>query len=90
MVHLQTLSQDWSIDPDSEGNDNVVTSAGQEQAEHSKHSRKCTHPSYSSGNSERTLSRKRLAFRKLKAQGFMTLPNFFYQGCREKSKGNQA
>ena len=71
---------DPQSDPDEDPDANVV----EEPAEHS---RKRPHAPHYSGKSERTLSRQRLNLRKLEAQGFMTLPNFFAKVAeKEKQK----
>ncbi|KAH9023139.1 hypothetical protein EDB85DRAFT_2151322 [Lactarius pseudohatsudake] len=66
------------------GTTNVLRSA-QEQALAAETHRKRAHTPHP-GKSERTMSRERLAWRKLAAQGFSTLPDFFRQKAEKEQR----
>ncbi|KAH9177945.1 hypothetical protein EDB89DRAFT_1902037 [Lactarius sanguifluus] len=57
-----------------------------ERALAAENPRKRTHVPHYPGKSERTMSRERLAWRKLEAQGFTTLPNFFRQKAEKEQR----
>ncbi|KAH9027895.1 hypothetical protein EDB85DRAFT_1892794 [Lactarius pseudohatsudake] len=66
------------------GTTNVLRSA-REQALAAETHRKRAHTPHP-GKSERTMSRERLAWRKLAAQGFSTLPDFFRQKAEKEQR----
>ncbi|KAH8985198.1 hypothetical protein EDB83DRAFT_2326139 [Lactarius deliciosus] len=66
------------------GTTNVLQSA-RERALAAENPRKRTHTAHL-GKSERTMSRERLAWRKLAAQGFSTLPDFFRQTAEKEQR----
>jgi hypothetical protein len=92
-THIPNPSPEWStdLDPalDSEGDwgrhNKDVPHGAQERAVPTEHSRKHAPVTHFPGQSERTMSRKKLAHKKLLAQGFTTLPEFFRQKA-EKDK----
>ena len=95
ITHLPIPGPEQSMDLDSEGDrgghNNEIAEClqyAQERAVLTEHSREHSYASVAShypGQSERTMSRKRLAQRKLAAQGFTTLPDFLRQ-MAEKTK----
>ncbi|KAH8985221.1 hypothetical protein EDB86DRAFT_2833165 [Lactarius hatsudake] len=77
-------SQEGSMDL-GRGTTNVLQSA-REQALAAENPRKRAHVPHYPGKSERTMSRERLAWRKLEAQGFTTLPDFFRQKAEKEQR----
>ncbi|KAH9026179.1 hypothetical protein EDB85DRAFT_2175733 [Lactarius pseudohatsudake] len=72
-------SMDLGHEGDRGGHDGDTTRALRSAEEQAEQSIKCQRAPHFPGKSERTLSRERLAWRKLAAQGFTTLPDFFRQ-----------
>lgn len=84
---------DLSHEGDCNGRDRDITHVLQSAPEEAvaalvaaEKSRKSTHAPHFPGNSERTLSRKRQAWRKLAAQGFTTLPEFLRQKAEDEER----
>ena len=78
LTHHQISHLEWSVDPGSDGDQNNLISRGldgaPEQAKAEELSRK--HPR-ASGQSGRTISQEKKAWKDLEARGYMTLPDFF-------------
>ena len=78
LTHHQISHPERSLDPGSDGDHNNLISRGldgtPEQAKAAELSRKRPR---ASGQSGRTISRKKKAWKDLEAQGYMTLPDFF-------------
>ncbi|KAH9013430.1 hypothetical protein EDB84DRAFT_1640459 [Lactarius hengduanensis] len=63
-----------------------VLQSAEEQEVTIEQSIKCPRAPHFPGKSERTLSREKLAWRKLAAQGFTTLPDFFRQKAEKEDR----
>ncbi|KAH9161478.1 hypothetical protein EDB89DRAFT_1913864 [Lactarius sanguifluus] len=77
-------SMDLGHEGDRGGHDGDTTQALQGAEKQAEQSIKCQRAPHFPGKSERTLSRERLAWRKLAAKGFTTLPDFFRQNVEKE------